>query len=167
MTWNLLAQTIYSHVQLIATGMILVFLFTIILWVYLGSKSYDENASFQVGIQPSAIDGNKKQVEAIQILRGGANTNEGYRFKVKIANESSGDISDLQIDLISYPFVFLSLEGENESIWFERLQAGTSISCAFDFIKTGGEIEGEIIAEVSFVDSDGFSHSVSTRPHII
>jgi len=102
----------------------------------------------------------------IQALRGGEFIGNRLRFKVKVLNTSPYVITDVTVTLISYPRDSLRFEGETvKSI--AKIDREGFRSPTFDFLPTQDCVKGDIIASVSYVDSRGQAHSVTTEPYQI
>lgn len=173
----LLAQAIYTDEQLLAAGAILFFLLAIIIWVALGARNSEETDSSQTG-KPAST---KKQVahtqssgkklspdiDSIRVLRGGAFIGNRLRFKVKVVNDSQYTITDLVVQLISYPRDALKFDGADDDLHFAKVEPDGFRSPSFEFIPTLDCVKGEIIATVTYIDTKGKAHTQTTRPFVI
>ncbi len=168
----LLAQAIYTVEQLIAAGAILLFLLAIIVWVALGSRNTEETDSFQTRKPSSTHTPSREKklspdINSIRVLRGGAFVGNRLRFKVKIVNDSQYTITDLVVQLISYPRDALKFDGVDDDLHFAKIEPGGFRSPSFEFIPTLDCVKGEIIATVTYIDTKGKAHSQTTRPFVI
>lgn len=102
----------------------------------------------------------------VQALRGGEFVGNRFRFKVKVVNKSPFVITDITVGLISYPKDTLRIEGEPVKT-IAKLEPNGYRSPTFDFLPTEDCVKGDIIASVSYVDSRGKAHSITTKPFTI
>jgi hypothetical protein len=102
----------------------------------------------------------------VQALRGGEFVGNRFRFKVKVLNKSPFVITDITVGLISYPKDTLRIEGDAVKT-IAKLEPNGYRSPTFDFLPTEDCVKGDIIASVSYVDSRGNAHSITTKPFTI
>jgi hypothetical protein len=89
------------------------------------------------------------------------------RFKVKILNESPYLIADVTVYLLSYPQNALKFSGDDEHIFFSKVEPGSFRSPTFDFLPTQDCVKGEIVAGVSYIDMKGKPRTMTARPFVI
>ncbi|MFX0107240.1 MAG: hypothetical protein ACFE7R_03070, partial [Candidatus Hodarchaeota archaeon] len=102
----------------------------------------------------------------LDVLRGGEFVGNRLRYKVKVINQSELVITDVSVTLISFPRESLRLEG-GSSKSLPKLEPKGFRSPTFDFLPTQDCVRGDIIASVSFVDSTGSAHSITTEPYTV
>ena len=88
------------------------------------------------------------------------------RFKVKVANNTKKVFTDLVVSILSYPNDSLKLESEQSRV-LSKLEPGGFRSPTFDFLPTLDCVKGNVIATVSYLDSEGEAHSLTTKPYTI
>ncbi|MFW9806009.1 MAG: hypothetical protein ACFFFK_04710 [Candidatus Thorarchaeota archaeon] len=109
----------------------------------------------------------KVQEGQVKVLRGGEFIGNRMRFKVKVLNDSDYLIADVTVYLLSYPQVALKFEGDENHIFFSKIEPGGFRSPTFDFLPTQDCVKGEIVAGVSYMDMKGKPHTLTARPFII
>jgi len=111
--------------------------------------------------------GLKRDMEMdIKVLRGGEIKGKSYIFKVKVINTSEFNLTDITIQIVSYPYDCLKLTSK-ESQKINKLDAGGFVSPTFTFLPTHDCVKGKILANVSFVDIFNHLHMVEVQPHDI
>ncbi|MFX1579389.1 MAG: hypothetical protein ACFFBJ_07040, partial [Promethearchaeota archaeon] len=103
----------------------------------------------------------------VKVLRGGEFIGNRMRFKVKITNDSPYVITDVTIFLLSYPKESLRFVGDDDNVFFAKIEPGGYLSPTFDFLPTQDCVRGEIVAGVSFLDMQGNPQLRNTKPFII
>jgi hypothetical protein len=103
----------------------------------------------------------------VKVLRGGEFIGNRMRFKVKITNDSPYVITDVTVFLLSYPKESLRFVGDDDNVFFAKIEPGGYLSPTFDFLPTQDCVRGEIVAGVSFLDMQGNPQLRNTKPFII
>lgn len=104
--------------------------------------------------------------ELVEALRGGEFVGNKMRYKVKVVNNSDLVVTDVMVAVISYPRDTLKLDGD-DSKSIAKLEPRGFRSPTFNFLPTQDCVKGDIVASVSFVDSTGKAHSITTEPFTI
>ncbi|MFW9833057.1 MAG: hypothetical protein ACFFEK_03595 [Candidatus Thorarchaeota archaeon] len=107
------------------------------------------------------------QEPQVKVLRGGEFIGNRMRFKVKITNDSPYVITDVTVFLLSYPKESLRFVGDDDNVFFAKIEPGGYLSPTFDFLPTQDCVRGEIVAGVSFLDMQGNPQLRNTKPFII
>jgi hypothetical protein len=107
------------------------------------------------------------QEPQVKVLRGGEFIGNRMRFKVKITNDSPYVITDVTVFLLSYPKESLKFVGDDDNVFFAKIEPGGFLSPTFDFLPTQDCVKGEIVAGVSFLDMQGNPQLRNTKPFII
>lgn len=128
-------------------------------------RSKEEKIHESVEIEEDVRDSIESD-EIIQALRGGEFIGNRFRFKVKVLNKSPLVITDITIGIISYPKDSLNLEG-NTIRTLSKLDPEGFRSPTFDFLPTQDCVKGNIVANVTYIDSRGNAHSVTAKPYTI
>jgi len=102
----------------------------------------------------------------IKVLRGGEIKGKSYVFKVKIMNESEFNVTDVSVQLVSYPSDCLELKSKVIQK-IAKLDAKGFVSPTFEFQPTHDCVKGKILANVSFVDIFNKLHTIEIQPHEI
>ncbi|MBN2228448.1 MAG: hypothetical protein JW779_02570 [Candidatus Thorarchaeota archaeon] len=102
----------------------------------------------------------------VKALRGGEFIGSRMRYKVKVLNDSPFTITDVTIYLLSYPHQALKLVGDDDE-FFAKIEPGGFRSPCFDFMPTQDCVRGDIVAGISFMDSRGRAHTLTTKPFVI
>lgn len=131
------------------------------------TQKMPEHEIQQVIIDESLSDVRPVESDVIvQALRGGEFVGNRFRFKVKVVNRSPFVITDITVGLISYPKDTLRIEGSPVKT-IAKLEPNGYRSPTFDFLPTEDCVKGDIIASVSYVDSRGNAHSITTKSFTI
>lgn len=108
-----------------------------------------------------------KRENLVKVLRGGEFIGNRMRFKVKVINDSSFILSDVTVYLLSYPNDALRFAGEENHVFFSKIEPGGFRSPTFDFLPTQDCVRGDIVAGVSYIDERGNPKALTTRPFVI
>jgi len=170
----LLAQAMYTLEQWIAGIGILLFLSAIIIWVFLESRKSEPTEPTKVGkssirkttksMQVATEKKSSPQVDSIHVLRGGAFVGNRFRFKVKVANLSQYTITDVKVQLVSYPRDALKFDADDDDVYYAKIEPGGFRSPTFDFIPTQDCVKGDVVAGVTYIDMKGNAQSRITKP---
>jgi hypothetical protein len=98
--------------------------------------------------------------------RGGEFVGNRLRFKVKVMNNSSRVITDVNVTVTSYPRDSLKLDADSLKA-YAKIDPKGFRSPTFEFLPTKDCVKGDIIATVSFVDPYGQAHSLTTKPYTV
>ncbi|MHA2303083.1 MAG: hypothetical protein ACXACD_19225, partial [Candidatus Thorarchaeota archaeon] len=112
---------------------------------------------------PSSLPSPYTEVEA---LRGGEFVGNRLRFKVKVMNNSSKVITDVNVNVTSFPRDSLKIDDESTKT-IAKIDPKGFRSPTFEFLPTKDCVKGDIISTVSFVDSYGQAHSLTTKPYTV
>ncbi len=102
----------------------------------------------------------------VKVLRGGEIKGKSYVYKVKVVNESEFNLTDISVQIVSYPYDCLKLTSK-EIQKVNKLDAGGFVSPTFTFQPTHDCVKGKILANVSFVDMFNNLHTIEVKPHEI
>jgi hypothetical protein len=119
-----------------------------------------------IALSSSLTEDEPSYEDDISLQRGGEFVGNRMRFKVKVANNTKNVFTDLVVSVLSYPQDSLKLESE-QSKTLSKLEPGGFRSPTFDFLPTLDCVKGNIIATVSYLDSAGEAHSLTTKPYTI
>ncbi|MGY5852227.1 MAG: hypothetical protein RTU92_01515 [Candidatus Thorarchaeota archaeon] len=138
-----------------------------ILTTYL-SGSFDKgHSTFKVITTPIPTGRPAGDVASqVKALRGGEFVGNRFRYKVKVLNESALVITDVTVAILSYPRDALKLDGDSVKN-IAKIDPKGFRSPSFVFLPTQDCVQGDIVASVSFIDSRGHAHSVTTEPYVI
>ena len=103
----------------------------------------------------------------VKVLRGGEFIGNRMRLKVKVLNNSEFLIADVTIYLLTYPNDSLKFAGDENHVFFSKIEPGGFRSPTFDFLPTQDCVRGEIVAGVSYVDMRGKPQTLTARPFVI
>ncbi|MFX1484093.1 MAG: hypothetical protein ACFFCP_13010 [Promethearchaeota archaeon] len=103
----------------------------------------------------------------VVVKRGGEFIGNRMRFKVKVLNESPFIISDVTVYLLSFPHEALRLAGDEDRVFFSKIEPGGFRSPTFDFMPTQDCVRGDIVAGVSYIDMRGRPQALTVKPFII
>jgi len=109
----------------------------------------------------------KQEDLQVRVLRGGEFIGSRMRFKVKVMNDSPYIITDITVYILSYPKDALRFVGDDDDVFFSKIEPGGSRSPTFDFLPTQDCVKGEILAGVSFLDIRGNPQMKNTKPFVI
>ncbi|NHI94702.1 MAG: hypothetical protein EAX96_19585 [Candidatus Lokiarchaeota archaeon] len=148
--------------------------------VFRGSISSERKLSLQVSevskttIQlayPEGVQTNGKMSEPIQIAqeikvkRGGEFQKGKYIYKVKIENPTPLIITDVLVQMISFPDG-LKLTGDTARK-ISKINASGSISPTFEFVPKKDCVDGKIHSTVTYLDALDKTHSIVVDPYEI
>ncbi|MGY5875497.1 MAG: hypothetical protein RTU30_07110 [Candidatus Thorarchaeota archaeon] len=136
-----------------------------ILTTYL-SGSFDKGHSAFKVIATPADRPVSDVASRVKALRGGEFVGNRFRYKVKVLNESDLVITDVTVAILSYPRDALKLDGDSVKN-IAKIDPKGFRSPSFVFLPTQDCVQGDIVASVSFIDSRGQAHSVTTDPYVI
>jgi hypothetical protein len=102
----------------------------------------------------------------VQVFRGGELVGNRLRYKVKILNRSRYVITDVTVNLVTYPRDSLILDGPPLKA-VAKIQPSGFVSPTFEFIPTRDCVKGDIIADVSYIDFMGRAHTSMPEPFTI
>jgi hypothetical protein len=86
----------------------------------------------------------------------------GFRFAVKVTNESLHSIGNIKVWLISYPSNGIRLTGPGE-VPIARMDGGQIREATFQLEPTTDCVNGEIVAAVAYSDANGAAHTVAAE----
>ncbi len=116
---------------------------------------------------PIEADSRRYVVKKDIILKRGGEIQGGkYIFKIKVENNSSFNITDLNFQIISYPRDSINLIGDKFRE-ISKLNAGGLVSPTFEFQPTSDCIVGTIHSTVSYIDHSNNLHTEKVQPHEI
>ncbi|MHA1481302.1 MAG: hypothetical protein ACTSQZ_07765, partial [Candidatus Thorarchaeota archaeon] len=141
--------------------------FEILLATYINGTFDAHRKTFVVGSgRIEHIPSLRKDKFEIHALRGGEFVGNRFRYKVKVTNDSTFVVTDVTVTLLTYPRDTLSLEGDSTKN-IAKIDPGGFRSPTFDFLPTQDCVKGDIIASISYIDSRGHAHSMTTEPFTI
>ncbi|MHA1479908.1 MAG: hypothetical protein ACTSQZ_00580, partial [Candidatus Thorarchaeota archaeon] len=102
----------------------------------------------------------------IEVLRGCEIVGGTFEYKVKIQNNSTSVITNIKVNIITYPEESLKVAGENIRE-VSRIEIGGFRSLLFRFAPTKDCVEGKIVANVTFLDYQDEIHILEVAPYTI
>jgi len=104
--------------------------------------------------------------ERVVVKRGCELVGGSFEYKVKVLNESGFVVTDVIVNIVSYPEEVLQLASERTRA-VGRIENGGFRSLQFVFEPTNDCVQGSVFATVSFTDPMGKVHSLEVRPYTI
>ncbi|MFX0145612.1 MAG: hypothetical protein ACFE9C_16220, partial [Candidatus Hodarchaeota archaeon] len=117
------------------------------------------------------------QGENVRVQRGGQIKGSKYIFKIKLVNEREYNITDVNIQILSYPeesLVLISEESENKNrtrsldrVKIHKVTKGGFISPTFVFLPKTDCVKGKIRAVINFLNESDEIETVIMEPYEI
>lgn len=89
-----------------------------------------------------------------------------FRFGVIVTNRSRFALTDLRVQLVSFPRKALEL-CDDDDVYFPKIEHEGQLQAVFEFLPTQDCVRGRIIAVVAYLDESGKAFTVSTEPFVI
>ncbi len=102
----------------------------------------------------------------IQVLRGCEIIGGTFEYKVKVQNESDSVITNVRVSIVAYPEESMNIAGESTRE-VTRIEIGGFRSLLFRFVPTKDCVEGNIVANVTFLDPLDEIHTIDVNPYTI
>jgi len=102
----------------------------------------------------------------VEVLRGCEIVGGAFDYKVKIQNKSNSVITNVKVNIVAYPEESMSIAGDN-SREVSRIEIGGFRSLLFRFAPTKDCVEGNIVANVTFLDPLDEAHTLDVNPYTI
>ncbi|MGY5881844.1 MAG: hypothetical protein RTV31_16460, partial [Candidatus Thorarchaeota archaeon] len=102
----------------------------------------------------------------VEALRGCEIVGGTFEYKVKVQNESNSVITNVKVNIVAYPEESMSIAGDI-SREVSRIEIGGFRSLLFRFAPTKDCVEGNIVANVTFLDPLDEVHTLDVNPYTI
>ncbi|MGV9103544.1 MAG: hypothetical protein ACOC3C_05475, partial [Candidatus Thorarchaeota archaeon] len=99
-------------------------------------------------------------------LRGCEIVGGQFKYKVKVKNDTNYVITNVTVSVIAYPEDCIDLSGDSAKR-ISRIEPGAFRSPEFVFNPTKDCVEGQIVANVSYMDYQNRAHTIQVKPYTI
>jgi len=102
----------------------------------------------------------------VAALRGCEIVGGQFKYKVKVKNDTNYVITNVTVSVIAYPEDCMDLLGDSVKR-ISRVEPGAFRSPEFVFNPTKDCVEGQIVANVSYMDHQNKAHTIQVEPYTI
>jgi hypothetical protein len=153
---------LFQNPMMLSAGIILVAVVAVGLVV--AGKSKKPKPTTEPSV--SVTEHKRKTGDEVAALRGCEIVGGQFKYKVKVKNDTNYVITNVTVSVIAYPEDCMDLSGDSVKR-ISRVEPGAFRSPEFVFNPTKDCVEGQIVANVSYMDYQNKPHTIQVEPHTI